>query len=134
MDNIFLRCISSAKSISAHFFLLNHQGPLCRQTHNTFAVKRSLNKCQNKLISIFPLVMDKKNLSTLTPILSNVFARQPISVLDRYVTCQCFKKTERLARFYKKIEKTRLQSFPWNSTLFELCKKNFQNEISQNFV
>ena len=55
--------------------------------------------------------MDKKNLSPLTPILSNVFARQPISVLDRYFTCQCFKKTERLARFYKKIERNKTSKF-----------------------
>ena len=107
MDNIFLRCISSAKSISAHFFLLNHQGPLYQQTHYTFAVKRSLNKFQNKLISIFPLVTDKKNLSTLTPILSNVFARRSISVLDRHFTCQCFEKTERVARHYKKIKRNK---------------------------
>ena len=98
---------SSAKSISSHFFLLNHQGPLYRQTHYTFAVKRSLNKFQNKLISIFPLVMDKKNLSTLTPILSNVFARLSISVLDRHFTCQCFEKTERVARHYKKIKRNK---------------------------
>lgn len=111
MDNIFLRCISSAKSISVHFFLLNHQGPLYRQTHNTFAVKRSLNKFQNKLISIFPLVMDKKNLSTLTPILSNVFARRPISVLDRHFTCQCFEKTERAAIFKKKIKRNKTSKF-----------------------
>ena len=111
MDNI-LRCISSAKSISVHFFLWNHQGPLYRQIHNTFAVKRSHNKFQNKLISIFPLVMDKKNLSTLTPILSNVFARRPISVLDRHFTCQCFEKTERAAIFYKeKIKRNKTSKF-----------------------
>ena len=44
--------------------------------------------------------MDKKNLSTLTPILSNVFARRHISVLDRHITCHCFEKTERVARNY----------------------------------
>ena len=111
MDNIFLRCISSAKSISVHFFLLNHQGPLYRQTHNTFAVKRSLNKFQNKLISIFPLVMDKKNLSTLTPILSNIFARRSISALDRHSTYLCFEKTETVARKYKKEKENNTSKF-----------------------
>ena len=135
MDNIFLRCISSAKSISVHFFLLNHQGPLYRQTHNTFAVKRSLNKFQNKLISIFPLVMDKKNLSTLTPILSNVFARQPFSVLDRHFTCQCFRKTERLARFYKKNQKKQdFKVFPGIRHNLNFENYFFQNEYFQNFV
>ena len=81
------------------------------------------NKLQNKLISIFPLVMDKKDCSTLTPILSNIFTRRPISALDRHITYQCFEKTERGARKSKKVKKkTRLQCFPWNWTQFELCK------------
>ena len=134
-DNIFLRCISSAKSISSHFFLLNHQGPLYRQTHYTFAVKRSLNKFQNKLISIFPLVTDKKNLSTLTPILSNVFARLSISVLDRHFTCQCFEKTERAAIFYKKNKKKQdFKVFPGFRHNLNFANYFFQNENSQNFV
>ena len=134
-DNIFLRCISSAKSISSHFFLLNHQGPLYRQTHYTFAVKRSLNKFQNKLISIFPLVTDKKNLSTLTPILSNVFARRSISVLDRHFTCQCFEKTERVARHYKKNKKKQdLKNFLEIRQKLNFANYFFQNENSQNFV
>ena len=111
MDNIFLLCISSAKSISSHFFLLNHQGPLYRQTHNTVAVKRSLNKFQNNLISIFLLVMDKKDCSTLTPILSNIFARRPISALDRHFTHKCFEKTERIAKKYKKIKEYKTSKF-----------------------
>ena len=134
-NNIFLRCISSAKSISVHFFLLNHQGPLYRQTHYTFAVKRSLNKFQNKLISIFPLVTDKKNLSTLTPILSNVFARLSISVLDRHFTCQCFEKTERVARHYKKNKKKQdFKNFPGIRQKLNFANYFFQNENSQNFV
>ena len=60
------------------------------------------NKEYNNRVSSLRVVMDKKNLSTLTPILSNVFARRPISVLDRHFTCQCFEKTERAATFYKK--------------------------------
>ena len=131
IDKILLRCISSAKSTSSHFFLFNHQGQLYQQTHNTFAVK----KFRNKVIRIYPLVMDKQSCSTLTPILSNIFARRTISVPDRHFTCQCFEKTERVARHYKKNKKKQdFKVSPGIRHNLNFANYFFQNKNFQNFV
>ena len=139
-DKILLRCFSSAKSISSHFLLLYHQGPVYQQTHtqththNTFAVIKSLRKFQNKLISIFLLVMDKKDCSTLTHILSNIFARRPISALDRHFTHKCFEKTERIAKKYKKINEYKTSKFSMELDIIQtLHIIFFQNYNVQNF-
>ena len=104
-DNIFLRCISSAK---AYIFPL-----LSLKSSRTIISTDSLHFCSQKIAQqvskqtnqYFSVSDGQKNLSTLTPILSNVFARLSISVLDRHFTCQCFEKTERAAIFYKKNKK-----------------------------
>ena len=55
--------------------------------------------------------MDKKDCSTLTPILSNIFTRRPISALDRHITYQCFEKAERVARKSKKVKENKTSMF-----------------------
>ena len=111
MDNIFLRCISSAKSISVHFFLLNHQGPLYRQTHNTFAVKRSLNKFQNKLISIFPLVMDKKIFPLWHLFCPMYSPDDPFLCLIGILHASALRKRKELQYFTKKIKRNKTSKF-----------------------
>ena len=64
-----------------------------------------------------------------------VFARLSISVLDRHFTCQCFEKTERVARHYKKNKKKQdFKNFPGIRQKLNFANYFFQNENSQNFV
>ena len=99
-----------------YFFCKVYIFPLLSlKSSRTIISTDSLHFCSQKIAQqvskqtnqYFSVSDGQKNLSTLTPILSNVFARRSISVLDRHFTCQCFEKTERVARHYKKIKRNK---------------------------
>ena len=103
-----------------YFFCKVYIFPLLSlKSSRTIISTDSLHFCSQKIAQqvskqtnqYFSVSDGQKNLSTLTPILSNVFARRPISVLDRHFTCQCFEKTERVAIHYNKIKRNKTSKF-----------------------
>ena len=127
-----------------YFFCKVYIFPLLSlKSSRTIISTDSLHFCSQKIAQqvskqtnqYFSVSDGQKNLSTLTPILSNVFARLSISVLDRHFTCQCFEKTERAAIFYKKNKKKQdFKVFPGFRHNLNFANYFFQNENSQNFV
>ena len=127
-----------------YFFCKVYIFPLLSlKSSRTIISTDSLHFCSQKIAQqvskqtnqYFSVSDGQKNLSTLTPILSNVFARLSISVLDRHFTCQCFEKTERVARHYKKNKKKQdFKNFPGIRQKLNFANYFFQNENSQNFV
>ena len=127
-----------------YFFCKVYIFPLLSlKSSRTIISTDSLHFCSQKIAQqvskqtnqYFSVSDGQKNLSTLTPILSNVFARQPVSVLDLHLTCRCFEKKIRIARFYKKIKKKQhFKVFPGIRHNLNFANYFFQNENSQNFV
>ena len=124
-----------------YFFCKVYIFPLLSlKSSRTIISTDSLHFCSQKIAQqvskqtnqYFSVSDGQKNLSTLTPILSNVFIRRPIYVLDRHFTCQCFEKTEKSCKILQRNKKKQhFKVFPGFRHNLNFAIYFFQNEKSQ---
>ena len=98
--------------VARRLYLARHLFTLYQQPHNTFAVKRSLSKFQNKLISIFPLVTAKKIVPLWHLFCPIYLSDGPFLRLISISHTNALRERKELPENTKKEKKTRLQSFP----------------------